>query len=202
MSRHEGGAPKTRLDAGEIRGETRARVVLIGGGGAVTGTVSLLFSWVWYASRSWPPSRRVSPYSRVVLVLFSSLRQSRFANRARNSRDEVFFLPVSLRRLSAWICFSARHYSIIRSTFPEWQRMPRTCTKRSRVFTGNFFLTRGSIFGKPPEIDEGWVDARASVRKLLFDLPVERRVESKHALLFRGRDDYCADGWVGAERLT
>lgn len=92
LGTERGGAPKTRKSMSEFRGETRARVVLIGGGGAVTGTVSSLFSWVWYASRDWPPTALLSVES--IFVFLSTLnrriesRESRakLASRARNSR--------------------------------------------------------------------------------------------------------------------
>lgn len=85
-----GGLPRRRNSTPEFRGETRARVVLIGGGGAVTGTVSSLFSWVWYAPRDWPPSHSV-PLSvqRVLVTLALCSARRQIVRLCRGSRAKL-----------------------------------------------------------------------------------------------------------------
>lgn len=139
--------PRRRNSTPEFGGETRARVVLIGGGGAVTGTVSSLFSWVWYASRDWPPSHSV-PLSVLVHLLFATTRRRivRFclASRARETRDEESS-PCLFPDELAEICrprLSITPHTHVRSTFAgKLKRMPRT---RIRVcsLANSFSLSR------------------------------------------------------------
>lgn len=141
--RERGGAPKTRKSMSEFRGETRARVVLIGGGGAVTGTVSSLFSWVWYASRDWPPTalllrREHLPFSSLPSTAVSSL-----ASRARNSRrKENSFSRTPSETSPKFFSRIIDHATIVRLCRSNNPRMPRICSEDPRVFTGNSFSTR------------------------------------------------------------
>lgn len=107
----------------EFRGETRARVVLIGGGGAVTGTVSSVFSWVWYASRDWPPTVRSLRREHLRFSFLSSSRESRAKRKVLfflyffGDSAEIFLL--NYRSFKNCLCRGDNHV----------QRRPRTCSR-------------------------------------------------------------------------
>lgn len=132
-----GSAPKTQNCTPEFRGETRARVVLIGGGGAVTGTVSSLFSWVWYAFRDWPlrASPQIAPW-----FCFLSSSVNLISWIAHEIRDVENFLPK---------CFSEDFTEIFRSAIDHSSDFAGATTTDAtyvfgsrKVFIRNSFLTR------------------------------------------------------------
>lgn len=113
----------------EFRGETRARVVLIGGGGAVTGTVSSLFSWVWYASRDWPPTVRLSVES-IFVFLFALICRSR-ESRAKLATKRKFYSLYFFGNSAENFLLNYRSFKN-RPTLPELnyvQRRLRTCSR-------------------------------------------------------------------------
>lgn len=181
----------------EFRGETRARVVLIGGGGAVTGTVSSLFSWVWYASRDWPPTVRLS-----VQNIFSFLPSSvDLASRARNSRrkENSFFctFPGTPPKIFSQTIDFTNH-----PTLPELNHVRRGLRTCSRMREQLLVIL-------------SWQDKRIIIWRRVSRCVRDSRffflsISGKTHTLFapRGRDDYYADvqlapdGWRNEVRCV
>lgn len=192
-----GGVPKTRKSMLEFRGETRARVVLIGGGGAVTGTVSSLFSWVWYASRDWPPTVRFSVES-IFVFLFALICRSR-ESRAKLATKRKFF---SLYFFGNSVENFLLNYRLFknRPTLPELNHVQRRLHTCSRMQEQLLVIL-------------SWQDKRIIIWRRVSRCVRARfflSISGKTHTLFasRGRDDYYADvqlapdGWRNEVRCV